>query len=63
MIRNTASEHSPWYIVPADHKWFSRLVISTVLVETLESLKLSYPKVGASERKELAAAQKILLKK
>ncbi|MFZ0732585.1 MAG: polyphosphate kinase 2 family protein [Candidatus Sulfotelmatobacter sp.] len=58
MIRNTSTEHGPWYIVPADNKWFSRLVISTVLVDTLESLKLCYPKVDDAKRKELAAARK-----
>ena len=63
MIRNTASEEAPWYVVPADNKWFTRLVISTVLVDTLESLKLSYPKVDAQKRKELEAAKKILLGK
>jgi PPK2 family polyphosphate:nucleotide phosphotransferase len=60
MIRNTATKHSPWYVVPADNKWFSRLVISTVVVDTLESLGLEYPKVDAAKRKELEAAKKIL---
>jgi len=60
MIRNTASKHAPWYVVPADNKWFSRLVISTVIVDTLESLGLDYPKVDAAKRKELEAAKKIL---
>jgi len=60
MIRNTATKHAPWYVVPADNKWFSRLVISTVVVHTLESLGLEYPKVEAATRKELAAAKKIL---
>jgi len=63
MIRNTATEQSPWYIVPADDKWFTRLVISTVIVDTLESLKLEYPKVDADKRKELEAAKKQLLGK
>jgi len=62
MIRNTASKHAPWYVVPADHKWFTRLVVSGVVVETLESLKLSYPKVDAAKRKELEEAKKLLLK-
>jgi len=62
MIRNTATEWGPWYVVPADHKWFTRLVISAVIVETLESLDLAYPKVDAAKRKELAAAKKALLK-
>jgi PPK2 family polyphosphate:nucleotide phosphotransferase len=63
MIRNTASEEAPWYVVPADNKWFTRLVVSTVLVDTLESLKLSYPKVDPATRKELEAAKRELLAK
>ena len=63
MIRNTATEEAPWYVVPADNKWFTRLVVSAVLVETLESLDLSYPKVDTEKRKELEAAKKILLSK
>jgi PPK2 family polyphosphate:nucleotide phosphotransferase len=62
LIRNTASEDAPWYVVPADNKWFTRLVLSSVIVNTLEELKLSYPKVDAAKRKELAAAKKLLLK-
>lgn len=62
MIRHTACEHAPWYVVPADHKWFTRLVVSSVIVDTLESLKLSYPKVDPGKRKELQAAKKLLLK-
>jgi PPK2 family polyphosphate:nucleotide phosphotransferase len=60
MIRNTATERAPWYVVPADNKWFTRLVVSTVIVDTLESLDLSYPKVDGARRKELEAAKKIL---
>ncbi|HEY4762731.1 MAG TPA: polyphosphate kinase 2 family protein [Candidatus Sulfotelmatobacter sp.] len=63
MIRNTSSEEAPWYVVPADNKWFTRLVVSTVLVDTLESLKLSYPKVDERKRQELEAAKKLLLAK
>ena len=62
MIRNTAKKHAPWYIVPADNKWFTRLVISTVIVDTLESLHLQYPKVDAEKKKELEAARKQLEK-
>jgi PPK2 family polyphosphate:nucleotide phosphotransferase len=62
MIRNTATEHAPWYVVPADNKWFTRLVISTVIVDALESLDLAYPKVDAAKRKELDAAKKGLEK-
>ena len=63
MIRSTANEEAPWYVVPADNKWFTRLVVSAVLVETLEGLKLSYPKVDAAKRKELDAAKKLLMSK
>jgi PPK2 family polyphosphate:nucleotide phosphotransferase len=63
MIANTASEDAPWYVVPADNKWFTRLVVSAVLVETLEGLDLCYPKVDGAKQKELAAAKKLLLKK
>ncbi len=63
MIRNTASKHAPWYVVPADNKWFTRVVVSTVIVETLESLGLAYPKVDGSKKKELEAAKKVLLSK
>jgi PPK2 family polyphosphate:nucleotide phosphotransferase len=62
MIRNTSTKQAPWYVVPADNKWFSRLVISTVIVDTLESLKLQFPKVDGAERKELEAAKQGLLK-
>ena len=63
MIINTASKCAPWYAVPADNKWFTRLVVSSVIVDTLEELDLSYPKVDAVKRKELAAARQLLLKK
>ena len=63
MIANTATEHAPWYVVPADNKSFTRLVISTVVVDTLESLNLSYPKVSDAKRKELEAAKASLLAK
>jgi len=57
MIRNTASKHAPWYVVPADNKWFTRLVVAGAIVETLEALNLSYPKLGAAARKQLQAAR------
>ena len=62
MIRNTSTKHAPWYVVPADNKWFTRLVVSTVIVDALESLDLGYPKVDAAKRKELEAAKKGLVK-
>lgn len=63
MIRHTSTTEVPWYVVPADNKWFTHLVISAVLLGTLNELKLSYPKVPAGERKELEAAKQELLKK
>jgi len=63
MIANTATEHAPWYVVPADNKWFTRLVVSTVIIDTLKSLDLAYPKVDDAKLKELAAAKKILVSK
>jgi PPK2 family polyphosphate:nucleotide phosphotransferase len=60
MIRNTATEVAPWYVVPADNKWFTRMVISAVVVEALEGLDLSYPKVDAEKRRQLEAARKAL---
>jgi PPK2 family polyphosphate:nucleotide phosphotransferase len=61
MIRRTASEHAPWYVVPADNKWYTRLIVASVVVDTLASLNLSYPKVGSDKRRELAAVRKALL--
>jgi PPK2 family polyphosphate:nucleotide phosphotransferase len=62
MIRHTATAHAPWYVVPADHKWFTRLVVAAAIVETLQSLKLEFPKVDAAKRNDLAAARAALLK-
>jgi len=56
MIAHTASEHAPWYIVPADNKWFTRVVVAEVIVDMLEKMNLSYPRVHAPQKKELQAA-------
>jgi PPK2 family polyphosphate:nucleotide phosphotransferase len=63
MIRHTATKHAPWYVIPADNKWFAHLAVSAAIVETLEELGVSYPKVDAAKRKELEAARKLLAKK
>ena len=60
MIRSTATPTAPWYVVPADNKWFSRLVVAYAMIDTLEKLNLSYPRVNASRRKELDEARKFL---
>lgn len=62
MIRHTATPFAPWYVVPADHKWFTRLVVAEAVVDTLEGLHLSYPKVAPEKRKELAKARQVLEK-
>lgn len=61
MIRHTATKHAPWYVIPADHKWFTRLVVAAALIDTLESLDLHYPTVTPDKQKELAAAKRRLL--
>lgn len=60
MIRNTATREAPWYVVPADNKWFTRLVVAAVVIETLASLKVAYPELGKAQLKELAAARRAL---
>jgi PPK2 family polyphosphate:nucleotide phosphotransferase len=61
MIQNTATKHAPWYAVPADNKWFTRLIVAAAVIEALSSLDLHYPKVSKEKLKELAAAKKVLL--
>ena len=61
MIQGTATKEAPWYVVPADNKWFTRLVVAAAVIETLDDLGLEYPKVGEDKLKELAAAKKKLL--
>ena len=60
-IRETATNNSPWYVVPADNKWFTRVIVAAAVIDTLDSLKLHYPIVSAAKRKELAEAKRALL--
>jgi PPK2 family polyphosphate:nucleotide phosphotransferase len=60
MIRNTSTKYAPWHVVPADHKWFSRLVVAEALINSLEELELSFPKVDSEKRGELKKAQAAL---
>ena len=60
-IRNTATKHAPWFVVPADNKWYTRVVVAAAVVEGMASLDLNYPKVSAEKRKQLAEARKALL--
>src|SRR4026209_2907410 len=59
-IRETATENSPWYVVPADNKWFTRVIVAAAVIDALASLNLQYPEVSAAKRKELAEAKKAL---
>ena len=61
-IRATASEHAPWFVVPADNKWFTRLAVAAAIVEAVERLGLTYPKVDADKKKELATMRAALVR-
>ena len=63
MIQGTATKDAPWYVVPADNKWFTRVVVGAAVIEALDDLDLAYPKVGEDQLKELAAAKRKLLSK
>src|SRR6185369_10222061 len=60
-IRETAAPHAPWYVVPADKKWFARLVVAAAVHDALERLRLAFPKVDDKKKTELAAARTALL--
>jgi PPK2 family polyphosphate:nucleotide phosphotransferase len=60
-IRRTAAAHAPWYVVPADAKWFTRMVVAGAIVDGMESLELAYPAVDAAVRAEFAACRKWLI--
>jgi len=61
MIRHTSTKQAPWYIVPADNKWFTRLIVAAALVDLLVSLDLNYPKLSKEELKQLDEAKERLL--
>jgi PPK2 family polyphosphate:nucleotide phosphotransferase len=63
MIAATSCKHSPWYVVPADNKWYTRLVVAAAIVDTLKDLKLAYPAVDPNQRKQLQAAKAELMRK
>jgi len=60
MIRHTATKDAPWYVVPADNKWFTRLVVAAVVIDTLESIKPSFPKLDDDKMREFASARSAL---
>ena len=59
-IGATASKHAPWFVVPADNRWFTRLIVAAAIVDAVENLGLAYPKVDAAKKKELAAVRTAL---
>ncbi len=60
LIAATSTKENPWFVVPADHKWFSRLVVASAIIETLESLDLAYPTVSTEQKSQLEIARKML---
>jgi polyphosphate kinase 2 (PPK2 family) len=60
-IRATASQQAPWFVVPADNRWFTRLIVAAAIVEAVEQLSLTYPKVDAEKKKELAKMRAALV--
>jgi PPK2 family polyphosphate:nucleotide phosphotransferase len=60
-IRETATKDSPWYVVPADNKWFTRVIVAAAVIDALSSLDLAYPIVNEAKKKELAEARKLLI--
>ena len=62
LIRNTATRYAPWHVIPADHKWFTRLAVAGAIIERLDSLDLQFPEVDRAKKKELAQVRQALLK-
>jgi polyphosphate kinase 2 (PPK2 family) len=60
VVQNTATKYAPWYVVPADNKWFARVVVASAIVNTLNKLNLSFPDVAKSTRKELEKIREAL---
>ncbi len=63
MIQHTATREAPWYVVPADNKWFTRVIVGAAVIDALADLDLAYPAVSKDKLKELAAAKEKLRKK
>ena len=61
-IRETATEYAPWYVVPADNKWYTRVIVAAAVITALASLDLKYPEVTDEKRQALAAARTALMK-
>jgi polyphosphate kinase 2 (PPK2 family) len=61
MIQNTATKQAPWYVIPADNKWFTRLAVASAIIEALHGLDLQFPEVDAEKKRELEKVRKALL--
>jgi len=61
MVQHTATSYAPWYVVPADHKWFTRLVVASAVIDALSSLKLAYPELGPEQQAALLQARQALI--
>lgn len=61
LIQNTATKQAPWYVIPANNKWYTRVVVAAAIIDTMAGLDLHYPKVGAEKLKEIAEAKEILM--
>jgi PPK2 family polyphosphate:nucleotide phosphotransferase len=62
MIRNTATKEAPWYVVPADNKWFTRVVVAAAIIDAMASLNPQYPQVSEAQKRELSVARRALMK-
>lgn len=62
MIQNTATKHAPWYVVPADNKWYTQLIVASAVITALEELDLSFPEVDKEKKKELDTVRDSLLR-
>jgi hypothetical protein len=60
MIRNTSTDHAPWFVVPADHKWFTRLVVAAAIKDAMAGMKLEFPEVDAAARDAMKKARDAL---
>jgi hypothetical protein len=59
-MQNTSTRDAPWYVIPADKKWFTRTAVSEIIIKKMESLDLQYPKINDTQRESLLEAKKIL---
>jgi hypothetical protein len=61
MVQNTATKRAPWYVIPADNKWYARLVVASAIIEALDGLDLAFPDVDKDKKKELDEIRDALL--